>query len=149
MKDSLIKCARCGSDACYHQTVNKTYSIDFCYGCGFTTNSLMTEDSEFLTEQIEVLPELYKDLTFKDDKGNHWIPSTMNITDKGMIFANGKTSEEWMWTAVKAIPLLEEELDNFPDGSTHKMDMKNAKHFRERDFMEALDYIGLFNPTIK
>lgn len=149
MKDSLIKCARCGSDACYHQAVNETYSIDFCYGCGFTTNSLMTEDSEFLAEQIEVLPELYKDLTFKDDKGNHWIPSTMNIIDKGMIFANGKTSKKWMWTAVKAIPLLEEELDNFPDGSTHKMDMKNAKHFSERDFMEALDYIGLFNPTTK
>ena len=33
-----------------------------CYGCGFTTNTLMTEDSEFLEEQLEVLPEIYKDL---------------------------------------------------------------------------------------
>ena len=38
-----------------------------CYGCGFTTNTLMTKDSEFLEEQLEVLPEIYKDLVLVDE----------------------------------------------------------------------------------
>ena len=43
--------------------------------------------------------------------------------------------------------LTEEELSKFPEGTTHKMDMKSVKHFNERDFIEAIDYIGLFtNP---
>jgi hypothetical protein len=45
-----------------------------CYGCGFTTNTLMTEDSEFLEEQLEVLPEIYKDLIYIDDEGLNWDP---------------------------------------------------------------------------
>ena len=41
-----------------------------CYGCGFTTNTLMEPNSEFLNEQLEVLPEIYKDLSKveSDDK---------------------------------------------------------------------------------
>ena len=143
-KDKLTNCPRCGSDACYTQNMGSSYALELCYGCGFTTNTLMKEDSEFLSEQLEVLPELYKDLTFVDSKNYHWIPNTVNIPDKGMVYVNGTTTDNWKWTAVKAIPLLEEETSKFPEGTTHKMDMKNAEHFSERDYMEALDYIGIF-----
>jgi hypothetical protein len=71
------------------------------------------------------------------------MPSTINVPDKGMIFINGKSTENWKWTAVKAIEILEEEKSKFPEGNTHKMDMGNAKEFEEKDFMEALSYIGL------
>ncbi len=63
----------------------------------------------------------------------------------GVIIArqNGKSTENWKWTAVKAVEILEEEKSKFPEGNTHKMDMSNAKEFEEKDFMEALSYIGL------
>ena len=55
--DNLTICSHCGSDACYVQENNpeiKTYS---CFGCGFTTNSLMKEGNDFYNQQVEVLPE--------------------------------------------------------------------------------------------
>ena len=143
-KDNLGICSRCGSDACYENNLGADYKVYMCYGCGFTTNTLMTEDSEFLEEQLEVLPELYKDLVYIDDDGLNWIPSTISIPEKGMIFINGKSPEKWNWSSVPAKELTKEELPNFPEGSTHKMDMKNVKHFNERDFIEAMDYIDMF-----
>ena len=143
-KDDLGICPRCGSDACYENSLGADYKVYMCYGCGFTTNTLMTEDSEFLEEQLEVLPELYKDLAYVDGSGLNWVPSTISIPEKGMIFVNGKSFDEWNWSSVPAKALTEEELPNFPEGSTHKMDMKNAKHFNERDFIEAMDYIDMF-----
>ena len=65
-KDNLGICSRCGSDACYETDLGADYKVHMCYGCGFTTNTLMTEDSKFLEEQLEVLPELYKDLAWTD-----------------------------------------------------------------------------------
>jgi len=143
LKDNLTICSRCGSDACYEHSPGPEYSIYVCYGCGFTTNTLMKADNKFLEEQIEILPELYKDLIYVDGEGRHWMPSTINIPTTGMVFVSGKTLESWKWTAVKAVELSEEDKDKFSKGTTHKMDMANAKEFGEKDFMEALSYIGL------
>jgi len=149
-KDKLTTCPRCGSDACYDNQESPNLINRMCYGCGFMTHNYMKEDSEFLQEQIEVLPELYKDLIFIDDNGYHWMPSTVNLPDKGMVYVNGKNTEEWNWTAVPTIEVPEEDKERFPIKGqpgkyhTHKMDHSLAKHFAERDYMEALDYIGVF-----
>lgn len=148
--DKLITCPRCGSDACYdnHEAPNLINRV--CYGCGFMTNNFMREDSEFLQEQLEVLPELYKDLTFKDDNGYHWIPTTINLPEQGMIYINGTSTDNWNWAAVKVTEIPEDEKERFPvkgkpgEYHTHKMDMSTQKEFKERDFIEALDYIGIF-----
>jgi len=71
-----------------------------------------------------------------------WIPNTINIQDKGMVFANGSNAEEWNWSAVKAIP-LEKEDEAKVEGQTHKMDMSTIKPFKERDYIDALSYIGV------
>jgi hypothetical protein len=144
-QDKLTICPRCGSDACYEQDLGADYKVHMCYGCGFTTNSLMTEKSEFLAEQLEVLPELYKDLVHVDKDHRHWIPSTINVPDKGMIFINGTDAYNWKWNASPAVKIPEEDLDRFPEGTTHRIDQANAKEFSEREFIEALDYIGFFN----
>ena len=131
--DNLTICARCGSDACYTTEVNdkiKTYS---CFGCGFITNTLMTRDSEFLNEQMESLPDLYKELMGEDENGLVWMPNTVNVPSQGMVFADGTNGSNWKWGAV------------LPDESGEKMDMSTIKHFEERDYIEALDYIGVFN----
>lgn len=150
-QDRLTTCPRCGSDACYEQELGADYKVHQCYGCGFTTNTLMTSDSKFLDEQLEILPELYKDLIFVDEKGYHWMPSAMNNPNQGMIYADGTGVSDWKWSAVKAILIPEEDRSKFPipnkEGEyyEYKMDMKSLQQFNERDFIEALDYIGVFS----
>ena len=148
--DKLTICPRCGSDACYEQELGADYKIHQCNGCGFTTNTLMTEDSKFLDEQLEVLPELYKDLIYVDEGGYNWMPSAVNNPERGMIYADGKTSSNWKWSAVKAIKIDKEKKEKYPipnkkgEYYEYKMDMTTLKQFDERDFIEALDYIGVF-----
>jgi len=147
--DNLIICSHCGSDACYIEEITSEIKTQFCYGCGFQTNSLMKEGEEFLSQQKEVLPELYKDLFFTDAEGQIWMPSTINVPTSGMVFANGNNAQNWMWSAVKAIPVTEEEKTKYPipgkkdEYYERRMDMTTIAHFREKEFMEALSYIGL------
>ena len=148
MKDNLTTCDRCGSDACYVQEVNNEIKNYMCYGCGFVTNSLMKKGEQFFEEQFEILPELYKELMDEDeDTGLIWMPNTINLPNKGMVFADGKNGSNWAWAAVKAIPMPEDEKEKFKaKGKDYKfkMDMENIKHYPESDFMEALEYIGVF-----
>ena len=145
--DNLTTCNRCSSDACYVQEVNENVKLHFCYGCGFQANSAMTRDSEFLKEQVEILPELYKELMCEDENNLVWMPSMVNIPDKGMVFADGGgKGSVWGWAAVKAVPMPEEEKAKFKEkGKDYewKMDMSTMKHFPEHDYMEALSYIGI------
>jgi hypothetical protein len=144
--DNLTTCERCGSDACYVQEVNEQVKLYFCYGCGFQANTAMKRDSEFLQQQMEVLPELYKELMGEDEKGTIWMPSVVNIPDKGMVFADGVNSQQWQWAAVKATLMSEEEKIKFKKKGKefdYKMDMTTLRHFPEREFIEALTYIGV------
>lgn len=141
--DKLVICKRCGSNACYEQHVNEEVSTWMCMGCGFTTSTVMTEGSPAVTQAIESAPELYKDLQYKDEDGRVWLPATITVPNKGMVFVDGTSSKSWKWAAVQAIPLQEGDKRISPD-QTHKMDMKNVRHFEEKDFMEALDVIGFF-----
>ena len=147
--DNLIICSKCGSDACYVDEVNQDIKTYFCYGCGFQTNSLMKENEEFYERQLEVLPELYKDLLHKDDDDHVWMPTTINIPEKGMIFANGPSKEQWNWAAVKAVEVTKEEQEKYPipgkQGEYYewRMDMTTLREYPERDFIEALSYIGV------
>ena len=128
MKESLIICPRCGSNAC-HEASNEKFTMWSCFGCGFTSNSTMTDEHAPTAE--ETLPELYKALKFKDEKGYHWYPIALTFDDKSMIFAEGRSTEDWKWSAVQA--------------KEGKADMTTKKEFEEREFMEALDYVGYFN----
>ena len=147
MKDNLIICKHCSSDVCYvveNSTSIKTYS---CFGCGFTTNSLMKEGEEFYAQQVEVLPELYKDVMFKDGEEKYWFPTTINVPQQGMVFYNGTSKENAKWAAVKAVPVLEEEKEKYKNKKgefySHRMDMTTMQGFEMKDFMEALSYIDI------
>jgi len=147
--DNLINCLKCSSDACYVEEINQDIKTYMCYGCGFISNSLMKEGETFLEEQVSILPELYKDLLFTDNEGKVWMPSTINVPDKGMIFANGNNIRNWKWAAVKSVPVTQEEQSKYPipgkPGQFYKnrMDMSTMKEFGERDFMDALTYIDV------
>ena len=138
--DNLIECTRCGSDACYVSEVTKDIKIELCYGCGFQSNSIMTVDSQFLNEQLELLPDIYKALIGEEESGKVWMPSFHNVEGKGMIFADGSNSENWKWGAVKHVKVLKEEKEKYKNAK-YRADMSTIKHFEERDFMDALSYI--------
>jgi len=147
--DNITKCKHCESELCYvieNTTEIKTYS---CLGCGFTTNSLMKEGEEFFENQINALPELYKDVVFKDNDGLMWIPTTINNPQKGMIFYNGTNKANAKWAAVKSLEIKEEEKHKYPiknkpgEFHTRRIAMETIKPFEKNQFMEALDYIGL------
>ena len=127
MKEQLIDCPKCGGNAC-HEASNDQLTVWSCFGCGFTSNSTLTEDK--LEEVEKVIPQLYKDLKFKDEKELYWYPTTVILEDKSMVFADGRGVDDWKWAAVQS--------------KDEKADMTTIKHFDEKDFMEALDYIGFF-----
>jgi hypothetical protein len=128
MTEKLIDCPRCGSNAC-SEISNDKVTIWICMGCGFTSNNTITNDN---VEQMEtILPELYKALRYKDQDGKYWYPNSVMLDDKSMAFAEGTSVEDWKWSAVQS-----------KDG---KADMTTKQDFSEREFMDALEYIGYFN----
>jgi len=148
--EEIINCPRSGGNLCYKVQVAPEIYNYMSISCGFWTNSFMTEDHEFYMQQMETLPELYKDLAWKDSKtGLIWLPNTINEQTKGMVFANGTNASNWRWAAVKAIVIPEEDHSKHPipgkpgEFMKYKMDMKNMKTFEERDYMDALSYIGV------
>ena len=59
-----------------------------------------------------------------------------------MVFADGSDVESWRWAAVKVKPVEEEEKEKF-NNAKFRADMSTIKHFSERDYMDALSYIGI------
>jgi hypothetical protein len=148
--EEIINCPKSGGDLCYKVQVAPEIYNYMSLSCGFWTNSFMTEDHEFYMQQMETLPELYKDLAWKDpETGLIWLPNTINNLEQGMVFANGTNTSNWGWAAVKAIEVPEEDRKNHPtpgkpgEFMKYRMDMKNMKSFGERDYIEALSYIGV------
>ncbi len=145
MKDQFENCGRCDSKLCYTSTVNKDVTTYLCLSCGFTTSSVMTKDSKTVKNFLSTAPELYKDLSHIDDNGYYWVPSTITVPDKGMVFLDGTTKQDWKWVAVKPRPLTELERKNNPvfQEKEFTMDMKNKKEFGQLDFSGALIEIGV------
>ena len=150
MKDKLEICLKCGSDACYVTPVNELKNNYYCFGCGYQSNDLMVEGEFDFESYEEALPELYKDLKYIDNEKRVWYPTTINIQDKGTVFANGNDVSNWSWAGVKAVEVSAEEKGKFKipgteEFYTHKTDIKTLKNFPQEDFIEALDYISFFS----
>ena len=146
--EQMTICPHCGGNACFEQKVNEDIQTYFCFGCGYSTSTVMTEGSTPVQEALQTAPELYKDLKFVDEKGLVWFPATITIPEKGMVFLDGTSKDTWKWAAAKAVEIVEEEKSKFPKEQTHKMDMKSIVHYEQRDFMEALDHIGFFDVAV-
>jgi len=143
--ESLVDCNRCGGNACLNQKFEDNSEAWMCFGCGFTTSTQMVEGSDLVHNMKSTLPELYQDLLFVDENNKVWAPSTLTLPQKGMVFLDGTGKDVWNWVAALAVEIKEEERDRFPEDQTHKIDFNTKKSFDEKDFMDALEYIGFFN----
>lgn len=148
MKDKLVE-GPFGSNACYEQTFEQDgqkITTWLCFGSGYTTSTLMTKGSKAVSDALETSPELYKDLMFEDKDGKVWLPATITLPGKGMVFVDGTSTKDWKWSAVKAVEITNEErkVRTYPSDQQYKMDMKNAKTFSQKDFMDALEVIGFY-----
>ena len=48
----------------------------------------------------------------EDENKQLWLPATINLPKQGMVFANGATTSNWKWAAVKAVKITEEEKES-------------------------------------
>jgi len=147
-KDKLVD-GPFGSNACYESSFDsngQTVTTWLCFGSGYTSSTLMVKGSEVVKAALDTSPELYKDLMHEDKDGKIWMPATITLPGKGMVFADGSNKKDWKWAAVKSIQLTEEEIKSkrYPKGQTQKMDMKNSQKFEQNLFMDALEVIGFY-----
>ena len=149
-KDNLETCLKCGGDACYTTELNSTAKNYFCFGCGFTTNDLMVVGEFDFDQYEETLPELYKDIKVDDGSQRMWYPITINLENKGTVFAKGTNYSDWKWAGIKVKEVSKKEQKKFKIPGTdksykYKTDMTTLQEFSQWDFMEALDYINFFS----
>ena len=156
--DKLVDSPICDSNACYEsefQTEEGIVKTWICLTSGYTSNTTMTLDSEGLKQTLELTADLIKDLRQDHEPPGGgevlaWFPTCITMPDKGMIFPEPHKEEEWKWTVVKTIPVLEEEKEKFPipnkpgEFYKSKMDMKNLKRFDKLCFMDAAEELGMF-----
>jgi len=143
--DIITNCNRCGGDMCYKQEISPEITLKMCLSCGFQCNTLMKKDSKFYNEQMEILPELHKELSYEDEEGSVWIPSTLQVEGKGMVFADGTSKDNWVWAAAKDVKVQDDEKEKY-NNKEWRTDMTTAKRYNEEDYIEALDYLGLLTP---
>ena len=70
------------------------------------------------------------------------LSTVINIQDKGTVFVNGTSKDNWGWAGIKVVETTDEEKEKFK-GATHKSDPKTLMMFSKEQFDEACHYIGL------
>ena len=147
--DEIINCPRTNGDLCYKTEVSKGIYSYLSLSCGFYSNTLLTEGSEFYEQTVVGLPELHKELAWKDpETGLVWFPNLIK-NELGMIYAGGTSVDNWGWAVVKQVEIPETDQKNHPIPGkpgkymTHRPDMANIKYFPERDYIGALEELGV------
>jgi hypothetical protein len=140
-----LKTCECDKEikkALYVTEIKKDLKNKMCFGCGCLTNSLCVEDSQFLDEQLQVLPEIYKDSLFKNKMGEVMVPTYFHDEKKGMLFLNGTKREDLKWYATPVKYLNKKEREEH-GGKKYIFDTKNTQSFNPLDFLSALNFLNI------
>ncbi len=77
------------------------------------------------------------------------------MPEKGMVFLDGTSKDVYRWAGVLATEVKEDEKEKFPIPGTDdeyyakKMDMTTIKYFDKPNFMDALEYVGIFDKNLE
>ena len=122
-----------------------------CLQCGFTTNSLMIPESEYLEKILLSASILVVDCAFDDVELNLvWIPQILNMGEKGMIYPIGNHKDNWHWEYAQVVDIPEDKREKYPvpnkEGQFYKskLDIENAKKYKWNDFYTACKDMGLY-----
>lgn len=146
MTDNLSTCPKCKApESCYVSQLNEMAKQYSCLSCGFIASDLFMQGEYDALEYEMDMPELFKDIKYIDELGRVWYPNVINIEGKGTVFPNGGSKDNWQWSAIKSVPLTEEEKQSPRfKGKKYKSDSQTMQNFGE-DYFAACDYIGFFD----
>ena len=142
--ESKIKCPVCKSKAqCFDEyVVEDNFHSYLCFRCGYTSNSKFKYGSDELLSSFEASPKLIIELQIADwERDIVWIPSVLNMGEKGIIFPEG-TYEDWSWKYAKVVDILEEERVNY-DGQKKRLDVESANIYGQHEFLKACKDMGI------
>ena len=146
--ETKITCPVCKSKNCFESIDNNITSY-LCLRCGYTSNSLLKESSESLEKILETTPQLAKDLQiFDSTRELYWIPTVINMGDRGIIYPEG-TTDNWKWKYAKVVDVPKESQKDYPipgkDDEYYKtmLDVENAEEFENTEFLEACKAMGI------
>ena len=137
------------ADYCFQSIDEKTGITSYLdYGTGYTSNSKLELNSDYVNQAEANQPKLVTDLRVEDNlRDLAWYPSVINIPLKGMIFPMG-TLDDWTWEVMKVRDVTEDEKEKYPlpdsEGKFFKtiLDIKGKLNFDKADFLSALKEIG-------
>lgn len=148
-----ITCPKCSSNNCFeetHKVAENSVKSYVCMGCGYTSTTLNTPDSEFIKEFEETCPELFKDIKyFDEERGIVWYPTVLNFPELGIVFPDGTNAFNWQWRAVPVKAVGEDEKEKYPipgqDGKFYetKADMESSRTYDQNSFYEACKYLKI------
>jgi len=149
MEQKILSPVDGNTEYCFESTDENTGITSYLdYQTGYTSNSKLVIDSDYVTSAESNQPKLVTQLKILDKLRNIvWYPSVINIPLQGMIFPMG-TEDNWTWEVMKVREVTEEEKEKYPlpdqQGEYFKtiLDVKGKKNYPNTQFMEALKEIG-------
>ena len=150
-KEKNIICPNCGSYRCFESyTEPKSEESYLCVQCGYMSHSRYLENSEILVGQLEKSADIIGRVKLHDkERGIVWLPSVLNMGDRGIIYPEGTDKNDWHWKYAKTNQLTEEERKDYPipdkEGEFYKsiLDVKSAKTYDRLDFISACKDMGI------
>ena len=146
--ETKIACPICKSKNCF-ESIEKDVISYLCLSCGYTSNSLLKQESDTLEEVMKTTPQLVKDLQVYDYTTEiYWLPTVINMGDRGIIYPEG-TTDSWKWKYAKVVDVPEASQKDYPipgtDGEyyTTMLDVENAEEFKSTEFLKACKSMGI------
>ena len=141
--ERVIDCPVCFDvDKCF-EDIQETFTSYLCFNCGFMSDSRYEIGSLTLIENLKSSPKLVQDLQIEDKQRNIvWFPAVINMGEKGLIFPEGTTPQDYVWKYAQVVEVSEEEREKY-DNYDRRLDIENAESFGQNGFLEACKTMGI------
>ena len=150
-----ILCPVDGGANCFQERLPEgdTY---MSFDCGYASNEHYKIGGDAIANVLSKAPKLVQDLAFEDTaRGIVWIPSVVQIPNKGIVFPDGESADKWGYRFAEEIAIPEDEQKEWPvegkDGEFYKarLDIENSKPYESFQFSDAISNLGLVVDGIK